>query len=487
MKKKALVLFAVLAAVLGLGSCSGLNNGGCSTGCDGGNAHVSITLSDLPPAGVSILSFTLPIAGITLTPSTGSAVTVPITPTSYEMTRLQTDSTLVGLSLAVPAGTYTSINVTVTASNGVYINTSGSAIGTCINGAVCPMPSGAATTMQVPLSLTLAENQNQWVGLDFNLRNAITTSNGITVDFNLPNVMTATTTVRPGIPSGSVDAIEDFIGVVTAVSANDITVQSGITGNSMTAAISASTEFDLAPVTYSNCQGTAAACVKIGSTVSLDADLTTSGTLTATEIDALDAVAVDEVEGTIYPTNQSGVVGLIIADKVAITSTTPLASSSTTYGTGIFLTVDSGTTYSVDTKTLSAQPGFAATVNALFSGSGSLLAGQTVRVQLSNITSGSTGINATASNVLLRWSRLTGTVNSVTAPTFTLANIPGYINTLNPTLSLTPQVMTYPNGTVFDGITDISGLSATTSQLASIRALYLDGVPPFQAAKVRVP
>lgn len=486
MKTKALFLLTLSAALL-LASCSGLKNGGCSTGCNARNANLSISLFDLPPAGVSILSFTLPIAGISLTPSTGSAVTVPITPTSYEMTRLQTDSTLVGLRLSVPAGTYTSINVTVTASSGVYFNTSGAAIGACNNGAVCPMPSGAATTIQVPISLTLAENQNQWVGLDFNLANAITTTNGITVDFNQPKVLTATTTVRTGIPSGSVETIEDFIGVVTAASPSSITVTSGITGNSMTAAVSSSTEFDLAPVAYSNCQGTATACLQNGSTVSLDAALSSSGTLTATEIDVLNAVAVDEVEGTIYPTGVTNQVGLIIADKVAITATTPLASSSTTYGTGIFLTVDSGTTYTVDTKTLSSQPGFAATVDALFSGSGSLLAGQTVRVQLSNIISGTNGISATAKNVLLRWSRLRGTVNSVAAPTFTLANIPDYINTLNPTLSLTPQVMTYPNATVFDGITDISGLSATTSQLASIRALYLNGAPPFQAAKVRVP
>ncbi len=165
------------------------------------------------------------------------------------------------------------------------------------------------------------------------------------MDFNQPNVMTATTTPRLGIPAGSVDTIEDFIGVVTAASPSSITVTSGITGNSITAAVTSSTEFDLAPVAYSNCQGTAAACVTVGSTVSLDATLSSSGTLTATEIDALDAVAVDEVEGTIYPTNQTGVVGLIIADKVAINSTTPLASASTTYGTGIFLTVDAGTIY----------------------------------------------------------------------------------------------------------------------------------------------
>ncbi len=484
MKIKALFLFGSSVMVLVLGSCSGLKNGGCSTDCAGGNAHLSITLYDLPPAGVSILSFTLPVAGVSLTPSSGTLVTVPITPASYEMTRLQTDSSLIGSNLSVPAGTYTSINVTVTVSSGVFINTSGATVGNCANGAVCPMPSGAATTIQIPLSLTLTENQNQWVGLDFNLRNAITTTNGITVDFNQPNVMTATTNVRTGIPSGSVDTIEDFIGVVTAASSNSITVQSKINANSITATVSSSTEFDLAPVTYSNCQGTAAACVTIGSTVSLDADLSSSGAVTASEIDVLDAVAVDEVEGTIYPTNLPEVVGLVIQDKVPITSTSPLASSNTTNGTTIFLTVSSSTVYSVDTKTLSTQN---LSLGGLFAGSGDLLAGQTIRVQLMGITSGNSGIAAVATNVLLRWSRLTGTVSSVTGNAFTLANIPGYINTLDPTLSLTPQIYTYLNATAFDGITDVSQLSATTSQLASIRALYLNGAPPFQAAKVRVP
>jgi hypothetical protein len=483
MKMKALFLFTLSVMVLVLGSCSGPKNGGC-LGCGGGNASLSITLHDLPPAGVSMLSFTLPVAGISLTPSSGTSVTVPITPTSYEMTLLQTDSRLVGSNLSVPAGKYTSINVTVTASSGVFINTSGATVGKCANGAVCPLPSGAATTIQIPLSLTLTENQHQWVGLDFNIRNAITSTNGITVDFNQPNVMTATTIVRPGIPPGSVDTIEDFIGVVTAASSSSITVQSKITGNSMTATVSSGTEFDLAPVSYSKCQGTAAACITIGSTVSLDADLSSSGSLTASEIDVLDAVAVDEVEGIIYPTSVAGVVGLIIQDKVPIKSTTPLASSSATYGTGIFLNGDSGTLYSVDTKTLSSQ---SLSLGALFAGGGDLLAGQTIRAQLKGITSGNNGIAAVATNVLLRWSRLRGTVNSVTGNAFTLANIPGYINTLNPTLTLTPQVYTYANATAFDGITDVSQLSATTSQVASIRALYLNGAPPFQAAKVRVP
>lgn len=66
-----------------------------------------------------------------------------------------------------------------------------------------------------------------------------------------------------------------------------------------------------------------------------------------------------------------------------------------------------------------------------------------IRAQIGEIKSGNNGITAVATkNVLLRWLRLTGA--------FTLANIPSYINTLNLTLSLTPQVFTYPNATSFD-------------------------------------
>src|SRR5260370_39569541 len=118
MKMKALSVLTLLAAVFLLASCSGNKTGGCTTNCGGGNANLSITLFDLPPAGVSILSFTLPVAGISLTPSSGSAVTVPITPTAYEMTRLQTDSALGGVNMSVSAGTFPPLHLSVTASRG---------------------------------------------------------------------------------------------------------------------------------------------------------------------------------------------------------------------------------------------------------------------------------------------------------------------------------------------------------------------------------
>lgn len=477
-----------------LNSCSGLgNNGGCTTNCGGGNANLTISLYDTPPAGTSILSFTLPIAGISLTPTTGTPVPIPTTVSSAEVTHLQTDSTVIVDQTSVKAGSYNAIGVTIgptSATNNLFINTSGSTIfygsTSCLNDTVCALPVGAIFTVSIPLTLTLSANQNQWIGLNFNLNKAITSTGGISVDFSQPGVLTATTTPEVNTPSGSVDLVEDVTGVVTALSSTSITVKSDIAGTSLTAGITSSTEIDLAPVNYSKCKGTASACLTIGSTVSLNTDLSPAGTFTVTEIDVLDAVAVDEVEGTIVPTTIAGVVELIIADKTPATSSSALSASTTTYGTPIFLTTLNSTTYSVDTGTLSSlltQPVVG------FSGSGSLLAGQRVRVQVSNLgTDGSGNLTASANNALLRWSRLSGTVNSVTNPAFTIANLQPYIAAYNVTLSTTPQVNTYQTLTIFQGTTGVTDSNFLGAPV-SIRALYLDSPPaayPFQAAKVRV-
>ncbi|HEY2118320.1 MAG TPA: DUF4382 domain-containing protein [Candidatus Acidoferrum sp.] len=485
-----------ISSVALLNSCSGLGStAGCTTNCGGGTANLTISLYDTPPTGTNVLSFTLPIAGISLTPNTGAPVSVATVVSSAEVTRLQTDSTVIADQASVLAGTYNTISVTLgptAATNNIFLNTSGSTItsGTtsCLNNSICDLPVGAIFTVAVPLSMTLASNQNQWIGLDFNLNKAITapTPTSIAVDLSQTGVLTATTTPRIGIPAGSVDTIEDYIGKVTAVSSSSITVQSGIAGTTLTAAVTSTTEVDLAPVNYSNCTGTAMACVTVGSTVSIDTDLASDGSFTATEIDVLDAVAVDEVEGIILPTVSNGTVTgaqLILADKSAVTSS-PL--SSATSGTDVILTLSGSATFTTDTNVLSSQ----LTAPPSFSGTGSLLPGQVVRVQVSGISTDTNGnLTATANNVLLRWSRLTGTVNSVGGNVFTVANLPSYINSLNTTLPLTPQVNTYPTLTAFDGITGLSGSNFQVGQTVSFRALYLPqgATFPFEANKIRVP
>ena len=402
-----------------------------------------------------------------------------------------TDSTVIVDQASVTATSYTNISVTIgptSSANNLFVNTSGSSItssaGTCANNTICALPVGAIYTVSIPITTTLAGNQNYWVGLDFNLGNAITSANGISVDFSQPNVLTATTQVRPGIPAGSVDTVEDFIGKVTAYTPNSsITVVSGLTGVSLTAALTSATEYDLAPVNYSNCAGTAQNCVAIGSTVSMDTLLSSAGTFTASEVDVLDATAVDEVEGIILPTTTAGIVQLVLADKVSVSGNSILSASTTTWGSIIYLTANTPN-YSVDTKTLSSQ--LIAPIG--FLGSGDLLGGQVVRAQITNVASANGNISATASNVLLRYSRLPGTVNTVSGNTFTIAGLPSYIYSLNPGLNTsTTQVLTYQNLTAFDGITSLADSNFQNGSPVAIRALYLNATPNFQAAKVRVP
>ena len=504
MNWKCVSLLLVAVAAMSLTSCSGLNST-CTTNCNPGNANVTVTIFDTPPTGTTVLSFNLPIVGISLTPSSGSNVSIysPTTVQPTELTRLQTDSSLLVSAASVPSGSYTSLNITIGATSGVFINASGATISyslngttaTCANFQVCNLPAGSATTVNVPINLSLSNNQNQWVGINVNLNKAILTTNGITVDFTQANVFAATTTARTGLPSGAVDTIEDFTGKVTALSTSSISVQNAITGQTLAANVvtgtNSNTQFSAAPTSYSRCNNSnPTSCLAVGSTVSINANLAADGTLTATQIDGLDVTATDEIEGTIYPTAQTNVLGLILLDKTSASGNSVLSASTTTFGTPFLLDAASNNiTFSVDSGPLTNAPGFSPVG---FSGTGSLLAGQVVRVQVSNVAVVNNVNTATAVNVLLRWSRLTASVNSVGGNAFTLTGIPVFMssstNGLNPSLPVTPQTITYPSYTTFDGIADVSGL--TVGSPIGIRALFLDtgsgAQYSFQAAKVRV-
>jgi len=493
MNAKTTLLALALVGSFALGSCSGPKNR-CVTNCGvTGNATVSITLYDTPPTGLTLLSFTLPVAGISLTPSSGSDVPVTTTTTSVETTRLQTDSALIADAAGVPSGSYTTLKVILgptTATSSVFINTSGSTItwttapaGSCANLAVCNLPAGAIYTIAIPMTLSLSNRENQWIGLDLNLNKAITTAGGLSVDFSQPGVLTAITKARTGIPSSAVDTIEDFVGKVTAYSSGStISIQSSISGQTITAALSSTTQYDAPDNSYSSCTAVPA-CLKVGSTVSLDALLSSSGMLVATEVDVLDAAAVDEVEGVIYPTKTANVYGLILADKFSASGNAVLAASTTTYGTGIFLNVGSANIFDVDKKTLT-NSGFSFLG---FSNSSDLLAGQMVRAQVSNVTSTNSGITATANKLLLRFSRLAGTVSSVASPNFNFTP-PSYVSVLDTGLSLSPVAYTSSIDTAFDGVTNTADPNFTTGTTVAIRALFLNNaLPTFAVAKVRVP
>jgi len=82
--------------------------------------------------------------------------------------------------------------------------------------------------------------------------------------------------------------------------------------------------------------------------------------------------------------------------------------------------------------------------------------------------------------VRLRFTRTTGTVQSVSGQAVTLATVPPFIPLLT-----NPQAETINNATNFEGVTDANSLAF--GQAVSIRALLLNNSTfNFYAAKVRV-
>ena len=483
MNPKKYLVFAVVAAVLSLSSCSGVHNR-CTTNCVvNGDALLSVSISDTPPANTTILSFTLPITGIKLTTSTGTDVSVFGSTANFELTRLQSDSDVVVTNASVPAGTYTSLTVAFGSPKGVFINASGSTVGTCAAGAVCPI-SGAFSSITVPLiNFTLNANANQWLDLDFNYNNAIDTSAGIGINLQLANVLAVNTSKPIGVSSGDFANVDDFTGQVlaTPTTANGITLKSTTRGN-LTAEINSSTQvFD--PQGLCSTAGIATlSCIKVGSIVSLQGVLTTAGTVLATSLDIIDfsSTPVDEVEGTIYPSNCNGGAnfGMILSDSSITTSGSPLASAG--FGGGVCLTVSPTATFPVDFGILTGQPGLPVTG---FTNANDLLAGQTVRAKVTGAATGTNNlINATATAMILRFSRLTGAVGTTSTTGFSISGLPSYITAF----STAAQVQVYQNATLFEGVTDSSTLQGT----ASISALFLNPstsptTGPLQAAKVR--
>lgn len=487
MNSKQFLFVLGMVTLAALNSCSGLKTP-CTTNCGGsGNASLSITISDTTPTGASVVSFSLPIIGITLTPSSGSPVSVfsSSSGTAFELTRLQTDTNLIANNVSVAPGTYTAINVTVAAPSGVFLNTSSASMGSCVASAVCALSGSAATiTYTFSPSMTLTANANQWLDLDFNYNNAVVagSSGALSIDLTQSGVMTATSTVPTGIASGAFANLDDYTGSVTAVSSSSVTVESSLRG-SATFTINSSTQV-IDPLGQCTNASTPLACIQSGSIISVQGVLTTAGVPTATSLDIIDISTspADEVEGIIYPSSCNGGsnYGMIISDSEIFTSGSPLTSAG--FGSGVCLTLSSSAAFAVDTGLLTQSGVASGSSFPGFAGSQDILAGQMVRAKITGAASSSSTINATATELILRFSRLTGTVSTTAGTTgFTISNLPPYLGT---TFSTAPTVLT-STATLLEGADSVGDLTGTVS----MSALYLnanDGAQYwFEAQKVR--
>jgi hypothetical protein len=491
MKRTPLALSTILLAALLLASCSGVPNAVVPPAP--GNATVSVTFTDTPPAGVSILSFTVTLSGLALNPASGTPVNFTLSPNplSVELTRLQSDSFLGATSAAVPSGAYNSITVAVASSKIVFFNNSGSTIAsTCLNNTLCTVtPISAATvTYTFPTALSLTTGQQTGVALDFNLNNAITAALG--VDFTLAGAVTATNLPHTGTPASTLDLIEDFTGAVTAYnsSTGSLTVQSGTRGT-LTGILGAGTLY-YDPLT--TCAALNSTCLAIGQTLSVNAGLNLDGTLAINSVDLIDSTSVDVLEGVIYQTpGTTTSFSMVLSDKVVVSSSNT-ALTGAAAGDTVNLSWSSAPTFLVDSAGMtSAMQGSYSSQLSLFTGgtdSSVLFPGQTVMVTVTGVTSPSAGvISATATRVLLRQSRFTASVNTVLSNSFSLNNttLPPFFGSFGATV---PVVQVFSNVTSYDNVAGYASLAS--ADVVSLRALYIQNSgmttsPMFFATKVR--
>jgi hypothetical protein len=393
------------------------------------------------------------------------------------MTRLQSDSAALG-TFQVPADTFTKLTISLDVVNATFANTTGATIGSCAAGAVCFLNSGTpgAQTITFASPITVASNTNMGLNVDFNLNNAVTTANGITIDFTQANILTI-----PNAPvtTGNLNAIEDFTGVITNATITNgtgsLTIASGTRGV-LTGVVNSSTTYNgIEQGVNPACGGAPnAACLAMNKTVSVDATLSAAGVVTITEVDFLDTPFVDEIEGVIFPTATAGTFNLNVSDKINATNNSLITPISA--GAKIAVTLDTSVEFDVDTRNLLAS------IPSGFTSNNDIFPGQEVMVHVKSATTG-TLLNVVTDRIILRYSRVTGLVNTVSGTTFTFqqTSLPALLGSFN----TPPTVFTVTGVTVFDGVTDVTFLMNNDN--VSIRALYLHNnlAQTFDAAKVR--
>jgi len=486
----AALLLLCAAALVG---CSGKSNQPCTVNCGGGGtASLSLTLTATPltpPPNTNLLSFFVDINTITLTPATGAAVNIPLNSTTLgvDLTRLQSDSVFLGTSATVPAGSYSSVTVSISNPVITFCTQTLGNIG-CAPNSVATISGGAAAAPKItstPFPLTLSANQKTGLAINFNLGNALTvnTSQVVTaVNLAATNVLSANAlpSTASSLAPGQLDFVEDVTGIVTAVNATtqSVTVHTATRG-SLTAVATSSTVFS-PNCTAFNLSLSFSGCILQGQVASLDMVLNSDGTFTLLEYDPLATATGDWVEGIVTSIPSSSTQFQIITNDLALATSNSLLGTKLNQATPVNVTLVSPSPFLVDSKGLTVPV-------TTFGGTDAsiLLPGQTVAVHVTAFTAAS-GTPATAAvsadALYLRFTRLTGSLTSPAAPNVSIQSLPSFFGV---STQVQVQLSAGAVSTNYDGVSSSAGL--TSGQTASIRALYFGStiVPAFSAAKVR--
>jgi hypothetical protein len=458
--KTALILAVMSSAGLWLAGCGGTTTTTPMTG----SAPVTVSLRDAPPAGVTILAFEITVTGAQLQPANSSQTAVSLlnTPVEVELKQLETETAFLNTAPA-PPGTYSGITVSFANPEMTILDTTGQF---CSGQAICKLhPTLNAATAAVsaptaPFPLTLNANTPVGLVLDFDLNASVQSNLSVTPQISFTQV--------PALqPSGEFEKFEDMLGQVTAVGNNQFTLQEFFSGQSLTVAVTSSTQFE--DFDEVGCTANNFSCLKVGQVVEVDLSLNSNGQFVAVKVNLEENPNEELAEGTVVSVNASqNTFNMVVLDEVPNIAGLGV-------GIPVTVTVQSGASFSINTDGVTLPAGVS------FNGLSDLLPGQRVRLRVLSVASSGTGLAVTTDRVRLTHSQLTGTVATVAPPNFVV----NQLSALFTTAGINQIQVQTSSATEFEGVTGVSGLTA--GDRVALRGLLFKTAsdPLLVALKVR--
>ncbi len=437
---RAFVLLAAVSDLAGCGSGGAVHFGGTAIN----NVPVTMSMTDTPPTGVSVLSFQLTITDARVDP--GQRVELLAAPVTVDLARLQTETSLLSAANVAP-GTYTSLALTIAPNPSLtFQNNTGAALtvggGPCANGAIC---TAVLTTLFDSQSVTfpgagvvLAASTPAALLVDMNLSNLLSSAaNTISVDLSASGAVSASQiSPQQGSPF---ETLEDVVGVVSGPANGAFTLQTALGNYSVTT--NSITQYLNFPSGV--CASPGFACIAANEIVSLNMSLQANNTLIASDVFFEDSsTAPPEIEGVVVATGS-----LPAQFSMVVLQETP-AASGPAIGSDVEVAINNGTTFAIDNLVGTLNTNTSA---FSFARTSDLIVGQEVAVQRG---AGSSASVIQAGRVLLRSSRITGTVLATPLPNITVDGLPPFLQNASPAITQikveTASEFT-PNGTEFGG------------------------------------
>jgi hypothetical protein len=407
---------------------------------------VSLSMTDAPPAGVTIFSFEVKLTSAVLNPGAIDLLAGK-GPLDIEIKRLETETALLNTA-NVPAGTYTTIQLTFANPQLTFRNDSGGSLtvgGTvCAVGAVCEVtPTGSlSTTINLPAAGTP-------VGfiVDVNLANLF--NGDMTLNFGNANSASLQRVPLSTVPTGQVEKLEEVEGIVKNLNTTTghFTLQTPARGN-LDVAVNSTTRF-------ADCSAnTLAGCVQNDQAAEVDLGLLAGGVLYARKIEVEDtaANAVDDgIEGFIYQIDDATHFRMVADDFLRGSD------PSIVRGRRLIVALRSGAKFDVASGGLAFPPAIQTAVTAFDSATttAQLQIGQHVQVRFRLLTPAPppTPFTLETDRVRLTGTRLSATIGTITGSTFTVTGLPPVFGA-----GATIQVFT-SSDTDFENATRIGDLS----------------------------